>query len=519
MNAKRILIALMCLTIGLGIQAEDSKELKKLLKAVRKVTGHEKSGEKEVGEAEKALQLVIEKHPEEAGKAHVYFADIYGFGKNKALFDDAKALKLYRQAIGELAPDDKLLGFACNRMGVFFEEGKVVPQNFDSAYVYFEKAQEIDKKYIGGYAQLIQMGLGTNADPAYALACYMEGIAAGVDCYMNATGLCYVFEQELNGTIDKEAKALYDAFFAKSLENDKPAALRYLKKAADRKYPPAMSDLGLVLFSGRLGEQDKAAGVAWLEQAAEAGFIPAWHSYASCSYEYKNNGGQGHSVSEAMQFYRESMPGYERAAALGFAPSQSGLANMYFIGLGVEQDMEKAYVYAKAAKDQGEQGGKDQWNMWGISPILIHAANQTILDNVIEPGHKSTHLVKRKLSPEKKQELDAEAAKLPTLKQYVTRVLNQYAANASASLVLGPKASTSAEKEQQVGKAVTGASAANAGFYQKAYDKFGRQVQKALKEDVVNRDLITSYQATMKKYAQEAAAKGFTIERSEWETK
>ena len=146
MNAKRILIALMCLTIGLGIQAEESKELKKLLKAVRKVTNREKSGDKEVAEAEKALQLVIEKHPEEAGKAHVYFADIYVFSKNKELHDETKALKLYRQSIKELAPDDKLLGFACNRMGIFFQEGKVVPQNFDSAYVYFEKAQEIDKK-------------------------------------------------------------------------------------------------------------------------------------------------------------------------------------------------------------------------------------------------------------------------------------------------------------------------------------------------------------------------------------
>ena len=66
MNAKRILIALMCLTIGLGIQAEESKELNKLLKAVRKVTNREKSGDKEVAEAEKALQLVIEKHPEES---------------------------------------------------------------------------------------------------------------------------------------------------------------------------------------------------------------------------------------------------------------------------------------------------------------------------------------------------------------------------------------------------------------------------------------------------------------------
>lgn len=514
MNAKRILIALMCLTIGLGIQAEESKELNKLLKAVRKVTNREKSGDKEVAEAEKALQLVIEKHPEEAGKAHVYFADIYVFSKNKELHDETKALKLYRQSIKELAPDDKLLGFACNRMGIFFQEGKVVPQNFDSAYVYFEKAQEIDKKYIRGYAQLIQLGLGTNADPAYALTCYMEGIAAGVDCYANATNLCYVIEQELNGTLDKEAKDLFDAFFAKNLEDDKPAALKYLKESASRKYLPAIADLGTVLSDGSLGEQDKVAGIDYLKQAAEAGFTTAWHNWATYSYLYKNNDGKGHSIEKAMQFYRESMPGYEKAAALGYAPSQSGLANMYFLGLGIEKNFAEAYVYAKAALDQGEKGGEDQWSLWGLKPILIHASNQTILDECAGSKEKK---IKGKYSPENIEAFNESAAKLPTLKQYVTRLLNQY--SASVFLTLGPKVSTSAEKEQQIGKVVAGASAANADTYQTRYNKFGRQVRKALSGESVDRDLIASYQATMKKIAQEAADKGFTIERNEWETK
>ena len=106
---------------------------------------------------------------------------------------------------------------------------------------------------------------------------------------------------------------------------------------------------------------------------------------------------------------------------------------------------------------------------------------------------------------------------MPTLNQYVTKLLNQYAA--SASITLGMKASTSAEKQQQMGKTMEGNAATNADFYQKTYNKYGRQVRKALNVDPVDRDYIASIQATMKRIAKEATDKGFTIERNEWETK
>ncbi len=518
MKLNRIIIALMCLFFVLGIRAEDSKEMKKLVKVAVKAL-KEKSGAKELQAVEKEVQNVIAKHPEETGKAHSYLAEVYGQSKSTEIKDDTKAYKWYRQALTELPEGDRQLGYVYHNIGLYFEKGKVVTQNFDSAYVYFEKAQEIDKIHIGGYAQLIQTGLGTNQDPVYALTCYMEGIAAGIDCYANATTLCHVFEQELNGTLDREAKELHDMFFTKRMEEDNPAALKYLKEAAARNYLPALYDLGTTLYKGDMGEQDKAAGLDYLKKAADAGYEIACHNYGSFSYDYKHNDGNGHSIDEAMQFYRESMPYYEKGAELGFAPSQMAFANMYFIGLGVDKDMDKAYIYAKAATNQGnDKMDKDQWNLWDLfHPILIHASAKTILEKVIGPDTKQTELLDRKLSADKRQELDAAAAKLPTLNQYVTKLLNQYAA--SASISLGTKASTSAEKEQQLGKAMVGSAAANAEFYQGQYDKLGRQVRKALKAETPDHELIASMQATMKRYAKEATDKGFTIERSEWETK
>ena len=106
---------------------------------------------------------------------------------------------------------------------------------------------------------------------------------------------------------------------------------------------------------------------------------------------------------------------------------------------------------------------------------------------------------------------------MPTLSQNVTKLLNRYAA--SASITLGMKASTSAEKQQQMGKATAGSTAANVEFYQNMYNKYGRQVKKALKAESVDREYIASIQANMKHIAKEAADKGFTIERNEWETK
>ena len=354
MKTNRIIITLICLFIGLGIQAEDSKELKKLATAGVKAS-KEKSGEKELKAVEKEFQNVVAKHPEEIGSAHVFLAEVYAYAKNPAIRDDAKAYNYYRQAIAELPEGHQRLGYGYQNIGIYFLRGKVVTQNFDSAYVYFEKAQEIDKSHIGGYAEMIQTGLGTNQDPVYALTCYMEGLAAGSDLYADATNLCHVFEQELNGTLDREAKDLYDMYFTKKMEDDKPTALKYLKDAAARNYLPALYDLGTTLYKGDMGEQDKAAGLNYLKQAADAGYETACHSYASYSYDYKNNDGKGHTIDEAMQFYRQSMPYYEKAAQLGFARSQMGLANMYFIGLGVEKDMDKAYIYAKAATNQGEK--------------------------------------------------------------------------------------------------------------------------------------------------------------------
>lgn len=528
MKTNRIIITLMCLFIPLCIQAEDSKEMKKLINAGVKAL-KEQSGVKELQAVEEQVQKVIAKHPEETGKAHSFLAEVYGHSKSKEIKDDTKAYKFYRQSLTELPEGDKQLGYSYQNIGIYFQKGKVVTQNFDSAYVYYEKAQEIDKSHIGGYAQLIQTGLGTNQDPVYALTCYMEGIAAGIDCYANASNLCHVFEQELLAeTHDKEAKDLYDMYFTKKIEDDMPAALKYLKEAAARNYLPALFDLGTTLYKGDMGEQDKVAGLDYLKQAADAGYETACHNYASFIYEYKNSDGKGHSVKEAMQFYRESMPYYENAAKLGFARSQMALANMYFIGLGVDKDMDKAYIYAKAASDQGNKIDKDQWNMWGGNPILIHASAKTILEKVIADNPMKTELLDRKLSAEKKQELDAEAAKLPTLNQYVTKLLNQYAA--SASISLGTKASTSAEKEQQMGKAMAGSAAANAEFYQNTYNKYGRQVRKALlsspskdesggMSETAVRDYIASIQANMKRIAKEATDKGFTIERNEWETK
>ena len=103
------------------------------------------------------------------------------------------------------------------------------------------------------------------------LTWFMGGIPAGSDCYADATNLCYVFEQELNGTLDKEAKELYDMYFTKKLEGDNPAALKYLKEAVARNYLPALYDLGTTLCKGDMGEKNQVAGLDYLEQADDAG--------------------------------------------------------------------------------------------------------------------------------------------------------------------------------------------------------------------------------------------------------
>ena len=150
----------------------------------------------------------------------------------------------------------------------------------DSAFVHFEKAQELNKSLIAGYAEMIEFGLGTNKDPGYALTCYEEGISAGEDLYEKAYALRYVIQHMINNDLNEEAYKNYQMYIITcSAKNDEKGSLKYLKASSDAGFVPAMCDYADYLRQGELVEKNLEEAVRLYKVASDAGYLPAMFNY------------------------------------------------------------------------------------------------------------------------------------------------------------------------------------------------------------------------------------------------
>jgi uncharacterized protein len=88
--------------------------------------------------------------------------------------------------------------------------------------------------------------------------------------------------------------------------------------------------------------QDDAEAVHWYRKAAEKGFPPA-ESNLGVSYE----NGKG-----VPQDYAEAVIWYRKAAEQGYGVAQNNLGGMYSRGLGVPKDYVRAYMWFSLAVAQ-----------------------------------------------------------------------------------------------------------------------------------------------------------------------
>ena len=487
MKGLRFLIGLMLLSVTMVSFADDkeSKELKKLHSAVAKAM-KEKASQKDAASAEKLAEAVFAAHPEETGSAHYYLGEMYARTDSKDVEDYPKAMSYLRQSLQELASDSKWRGYANYNIGFIYSKGGAVPQNFDSAYVYYEKAQELDKTFVVGYAKLLEFGMGVDKDLPASLIAYGEGIQAGKDLYMPFFGLKYAMEHIQNGDIDMEAFDKYQLGISESEFGSMEKYAKYVKEAADAGYLPALAEWGTIVYNGTTGvDGNKEEGVRYLKKAADAGYLPALHNYATLYFMWKVYSSGVGGVLKGKQVQKDMIPYYEKAAQGGFPPAEYAMGNTYLNGLGVDVDQIKAYKWLSLSAKHG------------------YAAAKEMLKQV-------------KIKDEDKAIVNQEVEKSPDLIAQVSDLINNFNKN---DLFVGTKASTTAEKEQKLGKtSVAEEGALNADFFQSQYNKYGRRVEKELKAESPRADYIASMQKKMKEYADAAAEKGFTIQRNEFET-
>lgn len=444
----------------------ESSELRKLINKVNKCK-QENATQKDMASAIELANKVIEKNPKETGAAYYYLGEIYARTNSEKVRDYEKAMDCLQKSLHALGPKNKLRSFAHYNIGLLYYQGKGMEQNYDSAFVHFEKAQELNKSLIAGYAEMIEFGLGTNKDPGYALTCYEEGISAGEDFYEKAYALRYVIQHMINNDLNEEAYKNYQMYIITcSAKNDEKGSLKYLKASSDAGFVPAMCSYAFYLRQGELVEKNLEEAVRLCKVASDAGYLPAMFNYVY-TYQLFDN-----SITLEEQFKL-----YKKSADLGFPLSQTTVGAYYYNGWGVKANIEEAYKWNFIAAKQGENQAKINLQNIGVN-----------------------------LSKEQRDALEVEALKLPTSNKESSKLLAELS---SIPTFGNDKSNTGAQKSQ-----TSAGGALNASFYQSQYNKYSRKAERELKSPEPRADYLASLQKNMSSLAEQALAKGFTINRN-----
>ena len=444
----------------------ESSELRKLINKVNKCK-QENATQKDMASAIELANKVIEKNPKETGAAYYYLGEIYARTNSEKVRDYEKAMDCLQKSLHALGPKNKLRSFAHYNIGLLYYQGKGMEQNYDSAFVHFEKAQELNKSLIAGYAEMIEFGLGTNKDPGYALTCYEEGISAGEDLYEKAYALRYVIQHMINNDLNEEAYKNYQMYIITcSAKNDEKGSLKYLKASSDAGFVPAMCSYASYLRQGELVEKNLEEAVRLCKVASDAGYLPAMFNYV---YTYK--------LFDNSITLEEQFKLYKKSADLGFPLSQTTVGAYYYNGWGVKANIEEAYKWNFIAAKQGENQAKINLQNIGVN-----------------------------LSKEQRDTLEVEALKLPTSNKESSKLLAELS---SIPTFGNDKSNAGAQKSQ-----TSAGGALNASFYQSQYNKYSRKAERELKSPEPRADYLASLQKNMSSLAEQALAKGFTINRN-----
>jgi TPR repeat protein len=126
---------------------------------------------------------------------------------------------------------------------------------------------------------------------------------------------------------------------------DHKEARRWLQKAADMGYMPALDMLGGALLDGTHGERDPAKGIAMLKKAGHAGFLPAAYHVGRAYYN-------GDSVERDL---KQAAEWFAAAARAGYPAAMFAYGHMLDLGEGAPADPARALVLYKDAALKGDR--------------------------------------------------------------------------------------------------------------------------------------------------------------------
>ncbi len=134
-----------------------------------------------------------------------------------------------------------------------------------------------------------------------------------------------------------------------SLDGGAAAAARWLARAAAQGHVEAQFMLATLFERGAGVSRDENQAVTLYRKAAAAGHVRAMHNLGVLLSEHASQ-----------QDYSEAASWFARAASAGLADSQYNLALLYERGLGLEQDLTRAYYWYQAAANAGDKEATKQ---------------------------------------------------------------------------------------------------------------------------------------------------------------
>lgn len=303
----------------------------------------------------------------------------HSVGTNASLLSAQKTLEMYRQNVKKTNDFGIQYSFAvfliatAQEQGLLFDEPskkRVSRAGKDGGSPYEEEAESSSAGLVRE-AKSILTRLANNGYP-FAQYYLADGYASGLfnkgkEDYNAAFPLFVLAAKHGHAESAFRAGLCYE--FGWGCRKDPAKAVQFLRTAASRSHPGAMTRLGKACLSGDLGENRYREGLKWLKRATESAdnMYNAAPYHLGCLYET----GYGDDIFKDESYAAEL---FTQAAELGHAEANYRMGDAYEHGkLNCPRDPALSVHFYTGAAERGHTAammGLCAWYMVGAEPVL-----------------------------------------------------------------------------------------------------------------------------------------------------
>lgn len=229
----------------------------------------------------------------------------------RAIGNYFEAMKWLQQAASNNIPD------AMNYIGLMYSNGEGVPQNTTTALNWYKKAA--------------RLGLPVAMSNIGYIYEQQENYNSAIEWYLKTVNA---------DNCDDDVMCRLGRIYRKlGNYND---AMKWFNEAEKLCNFDAMNMLGLMYSNGEGVEKNSELAIHWYKEAADGGLAVAMYNLG---YEYRY----------ILENYQQAFYWYQQAANTGYISAMTELGDLYYNGLGVAVNKQKALELYKEAADNGDE--------------------------------------------------------------------------------------------------------------------------------------------------------------------